>query len=151
MTRSRTRRPTLSKMRRDVRGLMSCAARMMGWRCFRLGWANQKDLELKDKVEQSQATPIKMRTVSLSGIQSSPADVSESRPRPHNRDPRDSNLTSHPISSPNPSRISTLQTSRKDGDADMAYIPRKRLEMTAFPARARWLLSVYSGPSTTVP
>jgi hypothetical protein len=126
-------------------------ARMMGWRCFRLGWANQKDLKLKDKVEQSQATLIKMRIVSLSGIQSSPADVSESRPRPHNRDPRDSNLTSHPISSPNPSRISTLQTSRNDGDADMAFIPRKRLEMTAFPARARWLLPVYSGPSTTVP
>lgn len=44
-------------------------ARMMGQRCSRLDWDYQKNLELKDKVEQVQATPARVRVAPLPGVQ----------------------------------------------------------------------------------
>ena len=54
-------------------------ARMMGQRCSRLDWACQKDLKLKDKVEQVQATPAKVRTALLPGVQPVPLSLGRSR------------------------------------------------------------------------
>jgi len=57
-------------------------ARMMGQRCSRLDWDSQKNLKLKDKVEQVQATPARVRVAPLPGVQPVPLSLGRYR-EPH--------------------------------------------------------------------
>jgi hypothetical protein len=57
-------------------------ARMMGQRCSRLDWDSQKNLKLKDKAEQVQATPAKVRHAPLPGVNPVPLSLGRNR-EPH--------------------------------------------------------------------
>ena len=57
-------------------------ARMMGQRCSRLDWDSQKNLKLKNKAEQVQATPAKVRPAPLPGVNPVPLSLGRNR-EPH--------------------------------------------------------------------